>query len=426
MKGKVNYKIFPFLLAICLLVGTIFAAMQQSKQLHLDATNPSTSNSSKTDSGEANAKIVRTNTIPNTEMRAVWVPFMALDLKGKECNEETFKEKFDCIIEDSKKYGINTLIVHVRPFGDALYPSSIYPWSHLLTGTQGTDPGFDPMNYMIDATHNASMKFHAWINPLRIQTNETPGILSEVNPYNKWRKDTDPSNDEWVLDWGKDKYYNAAYPQVRQTIIDGIKEIVENYPVDGIHFDDYFYPTEDPSYDKVSYDEYCKSVANGANPLSQFEWRIANINALITGVYSAIKSADPAIQFGISPQANIENDKKMSADVESWASKKGYVDYLCPQLYVNFDHPILPYNKAVDQWNSLITCNEVKYYIGLGVYKAGSNADNGSWQSSSDILRKQIEYGRTAGCDGFMLYSWEYLSKDQTALEIANAMKVLK
>ena len=142
MKGKVNYRIFPFLLAICLLVGTIFAAMHQSKQLHLDGNKPSASDSSKTDNGEANAKIVRTNTIPNTEMRAVWVPFMVLDLKGKECNEETFKEKFDCIIEDSKKYGINTLIVHVRPFGDALYPSSLYPWSHLLTGIQGTDPGF--------------------------------------------------------------------------------------------------------------------------------------------------------------------------------------------------------------------------------------------------------------------------------------------
>ena len=415
MDKKIIKRTLPFILCIVLLVGTIILSMQNTTTSPHESNNNTINKSSRNDY----------NIKENEEMKAVWVPFMALEDKNGNYTEAEFKSRFDNILTDSKNHGINTMVVHVRPFGDALYKSNLFPWSHILSGTQGNDPGFDPLEYMIEKTHNENMAFHAWINPLRIQSNNTPSILCESNLYNKWKTDSDSSNDNWVLDSNGNKYFNPYYPEVRKVIIDGVKEIVENYNVDGIHFDDYFYPTDNYDLDKVSYNEYTSKIGENAIALSQDQWRIANINTLVSGVYSEIKNIDPSVQFGISPQANISNDLKMSADVYSWGSKSGYVDYLCPQLYVNFDHPALPYNKAADMWKDLITNENVKYYIGLGLYKAGSSADNGTWQNSNNIIQKEIEYGRNLNCDGFMLYSWEFLSDNQTSQEVSNAMKIL-
>ncbi len=415
MDKKIIKRTLPFILCVVLLVGTIILSMKNTTTSPHESNNNTINKSSRNDY----------NIKENEEMKAVWVPFMALEDKNGNYTEAEFKSRFDNILADSKNHGINTMVVHVRPFGDALYKSNLFPWSHILSGTQGNDPGFDPLEYMIEKTHSENMAFHAWINPLRIQSNNTPSILCESNLYNKWKTDSDSSNDNWVLDSNGNKYFNPYYPEVRKVIIDGIKEIVENYDVDGIHFDDYFYPTDNYDLDKVSYNEYTSKIGENAIALSQDQWRTANINTLVSGVYSEIKNIDPSVQFGISPQANISNDLKMSADVYSWGSKSGYVDYLCPQLYVNFDHPALPYNKAADMWKDLITNENVKYYIGLGLYKAGSSADNGTWQNSNNIIQKEIEYGRNLNCNGFMLYSWEFLSNNQTSQEVSNAMKIL-
>mgnify|MGYP003360583016 FL=1 len=201
---------------------------------------------------------------------------------------------------------------------------------------------------------------------------------------------------------------------------------MENYPVDAIHFDDYFYPTSDGAFDEKAYQAYTESVGEGV-PLTLPQWRIANINTLVSGVYSAIKSINPQVQFGISPQGNITNDLNMGADVETWASQKGYVDYLCPQIYVNFDHPLLPFNQTADQWRQMTTAEGVKLYIGLAVYKAGSeDADSGTWNGKTDILQREIEYSRSLGCDGIMLYSWDYMDTSQTQEEVANVIKIFQ
>lgn len=373
---------------------------------------------------EDKPKVQHTNTQPNGEMRAVWVPFMTLNMKDSNKTRESFKNKFDNIIDTSKKLGINTLIVHVRSHADAIYPSKIFPWSHLINGTQGNDPGFDPLEYMINSSHKAGLKFHAWVNPLRIQTNNSPSILCSTNDYNVWKKDQ--SKEKWVLDWNNDKYYNPAYPEVRQKIILGVQEIVENYSVDGIHFDDYFYPTCEEDYDKPSYDEYVANASKNGIPLPLIEWRKANINSLISGTYSAIKSISQEVQFGISPQVNLENDLKMGADVFTWGSTSGYVDYLCPQAYVSLNHPVLPFDTAVKKWRDLVKLNNIKLYYGLGVYKAMTDADQGTWKSSNDILMKEIECGRRVGCDGFMFYAWDSLVDPNVQQEVQNVMKVLK
>lgn len=359
------------------------------------------------------------------EMRAVWVPYLSLDMSREtDKSEQGFQKKFNAIVSQAKACGMNTLVVQVRPFGDALYKSSYFPWSHVTGGTQGVNPGYDPLADMVSAGHKAGLKIHAWVNPLRIQTSSsTPSILAEGNPYNTFRKD--PAKADWVVDFQGGKYYNPAYAQVRKLIADGVKEIVQNYDVDGVQFDDYFYPSQDASFDKTAYAAYCASAKNAGTPLSLLEWRQGNISALVSQVYQEVKEAKPEVPFGIAPQANVQNDRNMGADVESWCTVRGYVDYICPQLYVNFQNPVLPYDKAAQTWRSMVTSKDVKLYFGLAVYKANSDADSGTWKTSSNILATQVDYGRKEKCDGFMFYSCDYLNSAQTKAEVQNVMKVL-
>ena len=157
-------------------------------------------------------------------------------------------------------------------------------------------------------------------------------------------------------------YLNPAYPYVRTLIAQGAAEIVENYPVDGIHFDDYFYPAEDPALDSAAYESYTHGVEE---PLALAEWRAANINAMVSQVYESIKAVKEDVVFGISPQGNIQNDQAMGADVETWAAVPGYVDYLAPQLYYSFANEALPYQQALEQWTALPQHPEFSLYVGL-------------------------------------------------------------
>ena len=129
--------------------------------------------------------------------------------------------------------------------------------------------------------------------------------------------------------------------------------------------------------------------------------------------------------FGISPQGNVENDLAIGADVAAWCSTTGYVDYICPQLYYNFENPTLPFDRAANQWREMVSNSEMKLYFGLGVYKANSDLDEGTWKKSDDILAQQVEYGRTVGCDGFAFYSYENLKRGDAQEEFRNVMKIL-
>ncbi|WP_101697080.1 glycoside hydrolase family 10 protein [Clostridium minihomine] len=355
--------------------------------------------------------------VTEAEMRAVWIPYMSLDMSSSaDQSAAAFQKKFDGLVAQAKRNGMNTLIVHVRPFGDSLYPSGYFPWSHLLTGTQGKAPGYDPLAYMVQATHNAGMKFHAWVNPMRISLKGVPTALSADNPYTKWSGDSQKNN--WTMEWEGAKYYNPGVAQVRSHIVSGIEEIVKNYSVDGVQFDDYFYPTQAASIDSVSYQ------ASGTT-LSVADWRKQNINSLVSQVYSSIKKIKPGVVFGISPQASIQNDLNMGADVYTWGSQPGYVDYICPQMYVNSQHTGMPFDSTAVTWRQLVKNPNVKLYFGLALYKAGSAVDGGTWQNSNSILADQIQKGRSLGTDGFMLYSSAYLEHDQTRAEMNSIRQLL-
>lgn len=345
------------------------------------------------------------------ELAGVWVPYMSLDTA--EHTQKAFEENFQSIAREAKEMGLNALFVHVRPFSDALYPSALFPWSHLLTGEQGKNPGFDPLAFMVDCAHSLGLEFHAWINPLRVKTAETPKALAANNPYSVLQADCP----YYFMEWEGGVYLDPAYPYVRSLIADGAAEIAEKYEVDGIHFDDYFYPAEDASLDSEAYALYMETVET---PLPLLEWRRANISALVAEVYAKVKKARPQAVFGISPQGNIENDENMGADVQAWCASPGYVDYICPQLYYSFENEALGYAEALAQWQALPRHENLALYAGLALYKAGTDADGGTWLLSDDIIRRQIEAARASQCSGVVLYSAQYLHTEQTQAEVAN------
>lgn len=358
------------------------------------------------------------------EMRAVWVPYMTLDRSAQsDKSEAAFISMFTQIVQNAKAKGMNTLIVHVRAFGDALYPSKYYPWSNLTGNTQGVNPGYDPLKDMVDITHKAGLQFHAWVNPLRIQLENTPSILAQNNPWNTFHNDSAKSN--WAVSYKNGKYLDPGWDGVRRYIADSVAEIVKNYAVDGVQFDDYFYPDEGADFDKASYGAYCTGKKDG-EVLSLADWRCANINDLISRTYRAVKENRTAAMFGVSPQGNLSNDRKIGADAAAWCQAQGYVDYVCPQLYYNYDNPVLPYDKAVQTWKSLVTAKNVKLYFGLGVYKTDTDVDSGSWKNSVDIIARQIQTGRAQKCDGFMFYAYDDMMSQNRQQEIQNVVKLFQ
>lgn len=364
---------------------------------------------------EAAETAARPASSQSEEMRAVWVPFMTLAMEGDR-SESAFREKFAEIAENSRARGMNALIVQVRPFSDALYPSELYPWSHILSGEQGKDPGFDPLAVMTEIAHEEGLALHAWVNPLRVSTGQTPERFAENSPGVLWR---DGEHSGWLMETEAGVWMNPACAGVRRYIAEGVSEIVRHYPVDGVQFDDYFYPAGE-DYDRAEYEAYC---AGEETPLSLHDWRQANISSLVAEAYAAVKKEDPEAVFGISPQGNLENVYNACADVYTWGAVCGYADYLCPQMYVSTENPALPFEDTLRTWRELVSNEKIRLYAGLAVYKAGTDADGGAWQGRNDIISTELALGREIACDGFMFYSYDYLVGEAAEEEVANVMK---
>ena len=348
------------------------------------------------------------------EMRGIWVTYMTLDVENEKDKEKSFKTKINNIIKDMKKTNLNTMVIQIRPFCDALYPSRYYPWSHILTGIQGKDPGYDPLDYIITQAHAHEIAVQAWLNPYRISTKETPAELSNDHPYIK-----DPSIG---VEINGDLYLNPASDKARELIVNGAREITENYDVDGIQFDDYFYPPDCGDFDKEDYERYKNGIDS---PLSLEDFRKENVSGMIREVYQAIHKANPNTVFGISPQGNLGNNEGLYADVLRWCTEAGYIDYICPQIYFSLDNPALTFEEGLKDWLELKYVKGVDLYIGLPAYKAGTDADSGTWLDNNDILKTEIEICREKKTRGFILYSYDSLHNEENAEEIQNVMRYL-
>lgn len=365
------------------------------------------------------------------EMRGVWVSY--LDWNGWAKDEAGYKKAMDQTLDLCVQKGLNAVFLQVRPDGDAMYPSQYFPWSKFASGKQGKNPGYDPLAYAVRAAHQRGLQLHAWINPYRITgyLNRYSDLCAS-NPAIAWAKDGDSSNDRWVLCQNGEYYYNPAIPQVRQLIIDGVKEIVTNYEVDGIHFDDYFYPNLDDSKAETWFD-YPEYQASGTS-LSVAAWRRNNVNELVRGVYSAVKSIRPQALFGISPEGYLQNlrkDTRQFTDVDAWMTQSGYVDYLMPQIYWGFEAKQngqaagYAFANCLNEWVTLKKKGNVKLYVGLALYKTGTDAVDGNevpeWQRYHDIMKREVQAGRATGqVSGYCFYDLSSLTRAAAAEEVAN------
>ena len=336
------------------------------------------------------------------ELRGVWISYGEM---GSAFNGDFYKN-IDNMMDNIKELGFNTAFVHVRAFCDSFYPSDIFPWStYIKSGT----PDFDPLEYIIKSAKKRDIEIHAWINPYRVSySTESPYTLDEKSPVRQYMTNNPYSAFAVGCDGGL--YLNPANEDANKLIIDGVKEIIDKYDVDGIHFDDYFYPTMKESFDMSDYLDYS---AKSENPLSLADWRRENVNRMLKSVYDEIKKKDKNISFGISPAGNNElNYNELYADVGAWV-KGGYVDYIIPQLYFGYDFSIerLKYDNLVYEWSKYK--NDVTVYAGLGAYKIGnaSGTEKDEW-SSGCIMEKMINYSRGYKYSGFVIFSYSSLFSD--------------
>lgn len=349
--------------------------------------------------------------LPAGEWRAMWVSYLEwsqMDFSS----EEAFRADVAQLMDNCVTLGLNTVLAQVRPFGDALYPSALFPWSHLCTGTQGAAPGFDPLDILILEAHARGLSLEAWLNPYRLRS-------SEAMPPNLAAENLANTHPEWVCAVNGGLYLNPALPDAAAYVVQGVAELVERYAVDGIHFDDYFYPTTDLSLDEAQF------AASGAVELGA--WRRQNVTALVKAAHDAVKAADPTLRFGISPQGNPDNDRNQQySDVDAWLAAEGadtVVDYLCPQIYWGYGYTLqsgstrFAFENIVSEWMSMPRAAGTALYFGLGAWRigegdGGANEDSTAQWNTGSALARQVQDLRARGAQGWALYRYGSLFGD--------------
>ncbi len=301
----------------------------------------------------------------STDMRGIWVSTVTnLDFPSSwTLSAEEQKKELSDMFDQLKNLGFNTIIFQVRPCSDALYKSDINPWSKYLTGTQGKDPGYDPLQYAIEEAHERGMKLHAWLNPYRVTMKDETDLsdLAENNPARL--------HPDWTITYNGQITFDPAKDEVKQLVADTVKEIVQNYDVDGIHFDDYFYPSGYP----------LSSGQDGDG--AEADERRQNVDDMIKMVSETIEEYASDVEFGVSPMGIWKNDVidgysirgsqsyyTVYGDTINWI-ENGFIDYVVPQIYWEINHSTAAYDKLVKWWSQKTEGTGVKLYIGEGIYK---------------------------------------------------------
>lgn len=359
------------------------------------------------------------------DYRAVWFSYYDYESYLKSAgtnNASAFTTFFRKVVSKCKTRGMNRIIVQVRPTGDAIYDSDIFPTSAYISGKQGRDVSYDPLEIMVEEAHKQGLAIEAWINPYRVSFNTSYSQLSKDNPARKWHESSNASEQRNILSYNGQLYYNPSKPEVRQLIIDGVEEIVRNYDVDGIHMDDYFYPSFSSGNYKSAFDakEYNAS-SEKQNGMSIKNYRRKQVNKLVKGIKKAIDAIDSDVVFGISPAGNIDSlNSKYSyyVNIKKWTNSTNFVDYIAPQIYWGFSHKTAKFDKMVDRWSSMVDQSKVKLYIGLPAYKMGQPS-NGTTSAekkelkSKTLLKKMAKYVNKKNADGIIVF--DYADLDKTA-----------
>lgn len=348
-----------------------------------------------------------------SEVKGIWISYIELAALLQGQSKEGFRSNIAAVYENCADLGINTVYVHVRSHSDAYYRSELFPWSKYVTGTLGKDPGYDPLEVMISEAHKRGISFHAWINPLRACG------CSDISSYGSFPVYTFAKGDgmagKYAVNVNGTYYLNPAYDEVTELIAAGAAEIVSNYDVDGLHIDDYFYPTTDASFDSAAYS------ASGYSSLSDF--RFANCDRMVKELYSAVHSANSTAKFSVSTQGRIENNyNQLYADVRKWCTTPGYADIMIPQIYYGFENSAAPYQSTLDEWDALAKQGGIPLIAGLSVSKVGCEdtwAGSGKyeWINYSDIISRQAAAAKKcASYGGIALYSYRSVFQPESSV----------
>ena len=358
------------------------------------------------------------NNNDNDYVKSVWITYYELSEFTDNASENEFKKRVGQAFKTLSKNGFNRVTVQVRPFADAFYNSSYFQTSSYLVGNRGDELKYDALKIMTELAHKYHLEIEAWINPYRI-SNSTD--FSEIPSDDIVMKYKDTEN-IIVCDTGI--YFNPASPDANSLIVNGVKEIVMNYDVNSICFDDYFYPTKNKSIDKDLYKKY----KDDGGKLSLDDWRRENVSNMISSVYRSIKEINENVTFGISPASNIENNyNSLYADVEKWATNDGYVDYLCPQIYFGFQNENQPFMSTTKKWIQMAECD---LYVALPLYKSSledefaGESGRQEFVKNNNIVARQVTYlSKLDEVKGFYVFSYSSLKDNEETKNLYSAMQ---
>jgi len=332
---------------------------------------------------------------PKREMRGAWIATVAnIDWPDKNASSQQQMASLSRMLDKLKDAGINSVFFQVRTECDALYNSKYEPWSYWLTGTQGKAPSpyYDPLQFAINEAHKRGMELHAWLNPYR--------AVKTVGDYKISDEHVSIRHPGWILNFKDQKILNPGIPAVRDYIAKIVADIVRRYDVDGIHFDDYFYPYEPKitKEDAATFKKYKGNFKNIDN------WRRNNINLMVAEVYDTIQSINPRIKFGISPFGIVENKYALTKGFESynilycdpvtWLKTKT-VDYILPQLYWAIGNKAADYGSLLPWWATVAGSRQV--YVGIFSSKMAAPDYKGSPSELEREIRLSRQMIRTYG-----------------------------
>ncbi|HET9382469.1 MAG TPA: family 10 glycosylhydrolase [Streptomyces sp.] len=355
-----------------------------------------------------------------TDLRGVWLATVANrdwpSRPGLTAAEQ--RAELAAHLDTAVRRRLNTVIFQVRPTADALWPSPYEPWSQVLTGTQGASPGWDPLGTAVEEAHARGLELHAWFNPYRIANHTDPARLVATHPARR--------HPDWVVTYGGKLYYNPGLPEVRAFVQDAMLDAVRRYPVDAVHFDDYFYPY--PVAGQRFDDDAAFAAHGGAFP-DRAAWRRDNIDRLVREMAARIKRVRPTTRFGISPfgvwrnaatdplgsdtRAGVQTYDDLYADTRRWV-RENWIDYVCPQLYWNIGFAAADYAKLLPWWADVARGTGTSLYVGEALYKAGDPAQPAAWQDPAELSRHLTFAEGYAQVRGHVYFAAREVEADRT------------
>ena len=368
-------------------------------------------------------------------------------------SESSYRQYVQTVVDNMVKDGFNTVLLQMRPNGDSLYPSQYFspsPYAVSGTGYGSTNSAFayDPLEVFLEIAHEKDISVHAWLNPMRLMSSSQLSAVNSQFTLKQWYNDSS-KNGTYIVNVSGKYYLNPAYPEARQLIIDGVMEICENYDIDGIHFDDYFYvsidsESTDLAFDQAAFNLYGSSYGSASSLSVRKEFRRQQVNTLLRDIYSAMHEYNDDLIFGISPAGNIDNNQTgyLCADVKTWCSTPGYVDYICPQVYWSFDYSWNPakFDVCTENWAAMCTTDEVDLIIGIPTYRAENNASysetDPGWYNRKDNIARMLTYLKNHDrASGWVFFKYESTYNINTTVgsyasafsqEIANYIGMVK